>query len=88
MPVTAKTLARPIVAFDLKETRVSAGDGALYAAPNDVEDMARQILRLLDDPAMRRSMGEMNLARFREGLSWDYSAGELLKAYEAAFAGP
>jgi glycosyltransferase involved in cell wall biosynthesis len=80
-------LGRPIVAFDLKETRVSAGDGALYAAPNDVDDMARQVVRLLDDPDLRRRMGAMNLARFRERLSWDFSAVQLLRAYDAAFAG-
>src|SRR5262249_13528129 len=28
-------LGKPIVSFDLKETRVSAGDAALYVAPND-----------------------------------------------------
>ncbi len=29
--------ALPVVAFDLRETRVSAGDAAVYATPNDVD---------------------------------------------------
>ncbi len=79
-------LGRAIVAFDLKETKVSASEGALYARPNDIEDMARQIVRLIDDPEMRRAMGERNIERFQRTLAWDYSAKELLKAYEAAFS--
>ena len=30
----------PVVAFDLRETRVSAGDAAVYVKPNDVRDYA------------------------------------------------
>ena len=33
--------AVPVVAFDLRETRVSAGDAAVYATPNDVGELAR-----------------------------------------------
>ena len=31
----------PVVAFDLRETRVSAGDAAVYATPNEVNELAR-----------------------------------------------
>src|SRR6202000_1930051 len=46
----------PVVAFDLRETRVSAGDAAVYVAPTgspeqDVRDYARAIVDLVDDPA-------------------------------------
>ena len=40
-------LGRPIVAFDLRETRYSAGEGALYARPNEVDDLAARIEELL-----------------------------------------
>ena len=30
----------PVVAFDLRETRVSAGDAGVYATPNDVGELA------------------------------------------------
>ena len=47
----------PVVAFDLKETRVSADDAAVYVEPNDVAAYARAIGELLDDPERRRRMG-------------------------------
>lgn len=75
-------LGRPIVAFDLKETRYSAGDGAVYAKANDYRDFGDKILELLDDEEKRKAMGERNIRRLREQLSWDNSKEYLLKAYE------
>jgi glycosyltransferase involved in cell wall biosynthesis len=72
---------RPIVAFDLRETRISAGEGALYARPNEDQDLAGCIERLLDDPEQRRRMGEYNRRRFLESMAWEYSAGQLIEAY-------
>ena len=39
----------PVVAFDLRETRVSAGDAAVYVEPNDEQQYAEAIVALLDD---------------------------------------
>lgn len=75
-------LGRPIVAFDLKETRYSAGDGALYAKANDFRDFGDRIVELLDDEPRRLEMGDRNIRRLRESLSWDKSRECLLKAYE------
>jgi glycosyltransferase involved in cell wall biosynthesis len=75
----------PIVAFDLKETRYSAGNAALYARPNDVEDFAAKILDLLDDPCRRRQMGRAGAERSRRELSWEYGRARLLDAYAHAF---
>ena len=72
---------RPIVAYDLREHRYSAAEGALYAEPNRTEDLAEKIAMLLDDPARRERMGEYNRRRFLEKMAWEYSAGELLRAY-------
>ena len=72
---------RPIVAYDLREHRFSAGDGALYAAPNDEHDLAARIERLLDDEPLRAKMGAYNRRRFLESMAWEYSRGELLRAY-------
>jgi glycosyltransferase involved in cell wall biosynthesis len=74
-------LGRPIVAYDLKETRVSAGEGALYAAANDYRDFGDKVLELLDDGERRKVMGEHNSRKLRERLSWEHSRVELLKAY-------
>ena len=73
---------RPIVAYDLREHRYSAADGALYAEPNHEEDLAARIAELLDDPARRERMGAYNRKRFLDQMAWEYSAAELLRAYE------
>ncbi|MPY82679.1 MAG: glycosyltransferase [Actinophytocola sp.] len=77
-------MARPIVSFDLTEARVSAGEAAVYAAPNDELDFAKQIAGLLDDPEARRRMGEIGVARVSGPLSWRESATALLAAYGRA----
>ena len=40
------TLEKPVVQFDLKEGRASAGEAALYARPNDPVDFAAQMAAL------------------------------------------
>lgn len=75
-------LGKPIVAFDLRETRYSAGEGALYAQPNEIDDLALKIEQLLRDPARRESMGAYNRERFKNGMSWDFSRVRLLEAYD------
>ena len=60
----------PVVAFDLVETRVSAGRSAVYVPPNDVGAYARAIVRLLDDPDERARMGRLGRQRVVEELSW------------------
>jgi len=59
-----------------------AAEGALYAAPNETADLAARIAELLDDPARRATMGAYNRRRFLERMAWEYSATELLRAYE------
>src|SRR5205823_4806607 len=39
----------PVVAFDLLETRVSAGDAAVYVEPNVIQRYAEAITELMDD---------------------------------------
>jgi glycosyltransferase involved in cell wall biosynthesis len=75
-------LAKPIVAFDLPEHRVSAGEAAVYAKANDVSDMARQIALLMDDPARRRRMGRIGRERVEKELTWDLQIAGLLNVYE------
>jgi glycosyltransferase involved in cell wall biosynthesis len=77
-------MARPIVSFELREARVSAGEAALYAPANDESEFAKLIARLLDDPDERRRMGELGRERVTGPLSWENSRKALLAAYEAA----
>lgn len=77
-------LGRPVVSYDLVEARVSAGDAALYATPNDTSDFARQIDVLLSDPGRCDELGAVGLGRVRNELSWAHSEPHLLAAYERA----
>ncbi len=77
-------MSRPIVSFELREARVSAGDAAVYAPANDELEFARLTARLLDDPAERARMGKLGNERISGPLSWDNSRKALLAAYAAA----
>ena len=77
-------MGRPIVSFDLKEARVSAGDAAVYAPANDESEFARLITLLLDDPETRARMGKIGQERISGPLSWQNSQASLLAAYAAA----
>lgn len=74
-------MARPIVSFDLKEARYSAGGAALYAKPNDIQEFADKILKLLNDPQLRERMGKLGRERLKGELSWDYNRQRLIEAY-------
>ena len=78
-------LGRPIVQFDLTEGRVSAGMASTYARPNDAAELAQQIESLLENPTLRRQMGEYGRRRVEENLAWQYSVPILLDAYETLF---
>jgi glycosyltransferase involved in cell wall biosynthesis len=73
----------PIVSFELRETRASAGDAALYAPANDDSRFAACIDELLSDPERRTRMGATGRAR-AEQLSWKQSERALLAAYQSA----
>jgi glycosyltransferase involved in cell wall biosynthesis len=75
-------LAKPIISFDLKETRTSAADAALYVTPNNEFEFAKAIERLMDDPAQRRMMGEYGKARVQQELSWQVTSRNLVQAYD------
>ena len=75
---------RPVVLFDLTEGRRAAGDGALYARPNDPTDFAEKIIQLLDSDSLRQQLGEAGWQRIRDQLNWEIQRQELLKAYKKA----
>jgi glycosyltransferase involved in cell wall biosynthesis len=75
-------MGKPVVAFDLAETRFSAQEAALYAVPNRVEDFANKIEMLLDNEELRSEMGALGRKRIEEVLNWDYSKKNLFLAYE------
>jgi glycosyltransferase involved in cell wall biosynthesis len=74
-------LNKAIVAFDLPEHRVTAGESALYARPNDELDFAKQIMTLMDNPERRKKMGESGRHRVENELAWPHQEKHLLDAY-------
>ncbi len=79
-------MGKPVVAFDLAETRFSAQDAALYATPNLGEDFASKIDTLLNDQELRLKMGAIGRKRIEEALNWDYDKKNLLLAYNMLFS--
>jgi glycosyltransferase involved in cell wall biosynthesis len=75
-------LGKPIVAFELKETRSICGDAALYARENDFRELARQILRLADNPGLRGCLGAIGRQKIETELAWTFCERALLRAYE------
>lgn len=74
-------MAKPVVSFDLKEARYSAGGAALYARPNDIQDFADKIIKLLEDPGKRKMMGDIGYERLKGELSWEYNKKRLMDVY-------
>jgi glycosyltransferase involved in cell wall biosynthesis len=75
----------PVAAFDLHETRVSAGGAAVYAQPNEVSSFADAVEALLDDPVRREQMGRSGRKRLEESLSWENSAVDYVGVYNRMF---
>ena len=78
--------AKPIVAFDLKETRFSAGDAAIYVQPNKEAEFAQAIVELMGQPELRKKMGAQGRRRVEQELQWNKVGRNLLAAYETLLA--
>ena len=74
---------RPIVTFALQETHHTAGDCALYAACDDLDDFCGSIMRLCADEGMRAKLSAEALERAR-AMTWEHSAERLRHAYGLA----
>jgi glycosyltransferase involved in cell wall biosynthesis len=72
----------PVLAFDLRETRASAEDAGAYATPNDVEEMARLLVDLIDDEPRRKSMGSAGRDRIEQKLAWSHQEPDYLSVYD------
>lgn len=72
----------PVVAFDLIETRVSAGEAAVYVEPNLVEHYAEAILDLLEDETQRKKMGAAGRRRIEDLLAWRHQIPQYVGVYD------
>lgn len=76
------SLGKPIVSYNLKETRFSAQDAAVYATPNDEKEFAQKIIELMDNPGLREQMGRFGRLRVKNELAWEIVSENLLSAYK------
>ena len=73
----------PTVAFDLHETRVSAGEAAVYATPQrGADDYARKIVELIDDEPRRKEMSIVARARVVDELAWKHQSEAYVGVYD------
>jgi glycosyltransferase involved in cell wall biosynthesis len=77
----------PVVAFDLRETRVSAGSAAVYVTPNDVREYAQAIVDLMDDPAVRAQLAKVGRERAEDELAWSHQERAYVGVYERLTGG-
>jgi glycosyltransferase involved in cell wall biosynthesis len=75
---------KPQVLFDLVESRASADQAAYYVLESSPEKLAEGIQKLIDDPVLRRRMGEIGAERFKKLVNWQRSVEELERAYRLA----
>jgi glycosyltransferase involved in cell wall biosynthesis len=72
----------PVLAFDLRETRASAEEAGAYATPNDVEEMSRLLVDLIDDEPRRRSMASAGRRRIEQRLAWSHQEPHYLSVFD------
>ena len=73
----------PVLAFDLVETRVSAGDAAVYVDPAaGPQGYAEALVALLDDPESRQLMGKLGRDRVENQLAWEHQAPSYLAVFD------
>jgi glycosyltransferase involved in cell wall biosynthesis len=72
----------PVLAFDLRETRASAQEAGVYATPNDIEEMGRLFVELIDDEPRRQALGAAGRRRIEEHLAWNHQEPRYLAVYD------
>ena len=77
-------MGKPVVAFDLCETRYTAQDAACYVSPGDTRGFGQAIVDLVDDPERCRQMGIKGRQRILGELGWEHQSQHLFRAYALA----
>ena len=78
-------LGKPIVSFDLHESKYSAGDSAVYIKNNNFTKFGDAIMELCRDNKKREIMGKIGFERVCEELTWHHSEKILVELYNNLF---
>ncbi len=73
---------RPVVAFPLPEVRRMAGDSALYAETETLDEFSDLVAHLALDDELRQSLGSRGKELARQN-TWEHAEATLLDAYRA-----
>jgi glycosyltransferase involved in cell wall biosynthesis len=77
-PIEAMSMGCPVIVSDIPAHREICGNAALYADPNDIEDIKNKIINLLNNNNLKKELvlaGEKNIKRF----NWFDSGQKVLK---------
>jgi glycosyltransferase involved in cell wall biosynthesis len=80
-------LGKPTIAYDMPETRCSAGHAAIYPEEHTPEALAAAIIRLSDDSDLRVELGRRARERIESSLCWEHQQASLLKVYRTVLQG-
>lgn len=81
-------LGKPVVAYDLLESRRTAGEAAILVPCGDPVAFAEAIRRLAREPLLRHRLAGDARARAVSCLTWEHSEKALLAAYAALHDSP
>jgi glycosyltransferase involved in cell wall biosynthesis len=60
------------------------GDAGILVPPGDAAALRKAIILLLDNPELRRKLGEAGLARVNASLTWRHAAAKTTAVYREA----
>jgi glycosyltransferase involved in cell wall biosynthesis len=72
----------PSVSFDLHESRLTAGDTAVFLESGDIRGFADAVCTLLDDEPRRVRMGRAARARVSTQLDWSLESARYVRVFE------
>ncbi len=75
---------KPIVASNVGEVKNMLGGAGVMTEPDNPEDLARGIIKLLDDEPLRKRLSLKARQRAEEIYNWTNTADNLLRAYRVA----
>jgi glycosyltransferase involved in cell wall biosynthesis len=77
----AMSCAKAIVATDVGGVREALESNGVLVPPTDAEGLAREVRRLLDDPALRATLGARARAAIVEKFRVDHTIAKYLDLY-------
>jgi glycosyltransferase involved in cell wall biosynthesis len=80
-PLEAMACGTPVIASNATALPEAVGDAGVLVAPNDIEGMAANVVRLANDRCFRENLIEKGLTRASQ-MSWVRSADIVAAAYE------